>query len=271
MKQTWIFKYFSLLGFHSIPSMRIGGEYVKFVIPLIQLIVWSWYFLNIAKSFWFLATFMTYLDALNIFVYNITSCLVVLLIIYDSCTKRNDQNVFGQKLAKANAKYYTGMKVLNWNHLIMFALLLVGSIIDCLSGIILFDDFYETQFKIIYFSLNAILDNRIFFYIFHLRAIIVQLKEIETKLRFMRKKPFKCNQLKLIQEYNYLTHEMCENINEIFGLSQFALILMSFQSSATILNSCFRSTQKRYDFFNYGLYFNISKLTLQQRTCMFLF
>lgn len=256
MRQKWtiyMFKYFSLFGFHAMPLLRIGGEYVKFVILSMQLAVCSWYFFDVVTNFRLLTTIMDYLDALNMFSYSTTCILTFMLIIYDSCANRNAQNEFGRNLMEAHVKYFPKMDILNWNYLITLTILSIGAFLDLLFALLHYDDkFNQISYSLIQYHIFIIYDNRIFYYLLHLRVICVQLQKIESELRFMRKQTFNHDKLKWIQDYYKLIYDMCEHVNTIFGLSQLALILSIFQSSITILNSSFSLNKKKIEFLNYG-------------------
>lgn len=257
---VYIFKYFSLCGFHSMPSMRIGGKYVRFIILLGYFAVCSWWFFSSLKTFSGLLIFMDYLDALNITLYNMTCIVTFSLIIYDSCVKQNAQNAFGRSLIEANLKYFPEMPILNWNYIITLILLLIGASLDFVYAVILYDEFNQIHHNFIQYLIFTVYDNRIFFYVLHLRVILVQLRKIQSELRLMQEQTFDHYKLKWAQDYYKLIYEMCEYVNEMFGMSNLALILSTFHTSVTLLNSAFRSSQKRFDLLNYGSCFCIIML-----------
>lgn len=90
--------------------------------------------------------------------------------------------------------------------------------------------------QIAYFIFMIIVDHRISFYFLHLDVIVDKLREIETNLKKLKKIGTKFNIFREIHNNYGHIHKMSDLMNDIFGLSNIALILYSYQSLLTLLN-----------------------------------
>lgn len=189
---------------------------------------------------------MEILDVLNVLAYNMSCISTHWLIIYDSYVHQNAQNLFGEIFIKVDEKSFLKTTTYKFSHLIPLSLLSFGDF----SILVLSYAYDLLNFEqIVYGIFLAVTNNRQFFWLLHLNVVAIQLQNIKCKLKTMKKQN---KELKWVQVYLNSTYEMCNNINNIFGLSQLAMTFLSIQSTITMLNSAIRTTQKRYEFLNYG-------------------
>lgn len=256
MFQNWIintFRYYSLCGFHSIPSMRIGGKSIKYLIIMIHSSLCVWYSYIIIKGLSNLQSNLEFLDVINIFAFNFSCILTLWLIIYDSYTNQNAQNAFGATFYGINAtNFFCSARKLEF--LIPMNVLTVG---DCvIFALATFYGHGTHHENVIHCLFLGITDNRAFFYVLHLKIIAIQLEAIETKLKTMQTQSILWRKrLKWVKHHLQLTHEMCININKIFGLSHLAMIFLTFQTMIALMNNELRSSkQKKNKHLSYGIF-----------------
>lgn len=243
----YILKYYSLFGLHFIPNARFGGKSTSLLIYFIQIGLCIW------CSFWAFKAFIeeqkliSFLDALNFFLYYLTSALTYWAILYDSYTKKDILRGFWQNFTEISQKCATQFDLNKWNFLFAFILLLVLDTI--MSGLALYRTFINSEDNVTHYHFLAIYDQRIFFYLLHVKIVTFQLQKIENELKYIHQcKGYLSenfvslteNQFKWIRNYYRLINEMVDNMNNAFGISNLAITLLSFHSAITFSNFVYR-------------------------------
>lgn len=249
-------KYFNLWGFHYIPSARIGGSLTSLAIFFCHFGLCVWFSFGFIQSYDELNSSMELLDALNIFLYNIMSVLTYWLITYDSITAMKVRNIFWCVFSEINQDYSMQRHFMRWDCLTAALILLVGNA----SSFVIAPFIDETSRKMSIlpqYLFQSILDHRIMFYFLHMEVIVWQLQKINSELTEMREQRNNLtkNRFKWTRDYYHLTFKMVDQMNEIFGWSQFALVLLSFELSLTLLNNVFRQFHGKFDNFDDGKHF----------------
>lgn len=249
MLPIWIqytMKYYSLLGFHSIPDSTFGGQLLRSMILFIQIGCCSW------CSFWTFRAFveeqtrMAFLDALNFFLYYLTCASTYWLILYDSYTKQNVEHSFWKNVIQISEKFYSRMTWTKWNFLSAFCGVLA---VDCamISFSLYRGNTTHIVDKMMHFTFVVIVDHWTFFYLLHLKVLAYQLQCIETELE--RHRTDGCPSLskgQWIRENFRLVYEMADSITDAFGWSNVALQLLSFHSSVTFSNFIYRQAHQKF-------------------------
>lgn len=205
---------------------------------------------------------MGILSAVNFLLYYMLSILSYYLIIYDSFVHRVELLEFWKLFSQINVKFCSQSKFDKWSYLTMFIVLIVEDTIIFSIGTILSrsNDDYAQFMSFLFFLL---MDNRMFFYFLHLKVIEFQLMKIETEFKeiennechrkinlsskiWTRMNTFENGRFKWVQNYYEYVHEMCDHVNSIFGLSNFAIVLLSFQSMLTFLNFMYLEIQMNF-------------------------
>lgn len=121
----------------------------------------------------------------------------------------------------------------------------------------------QTGSVYIFFALIAICHLRVFYYMYCLQVVDWQLKMIENEIVVIKNNlphvlnkryRFDLNRFRWINQYYYCVIEMTVLLNDIFGVSQIALILLGFYSFLTNLN---------------WFYMNVDRLSVTQISCEF--
>lgn len=250
-------KYYSFVGVHYMPAMKIGGKYLIFLIFLAQIGLGMWCSVVVLKFLIEMNTLMERLDGLNFFLFQICSLMTFWLMLYDSFQYRNAQFEFWRIFSRINRDFCQQNDMKKWIYLsILFGLLLLDTTYFVLA--LSHKNTSSTSNKIMQYLFLNFLDHRKLFYLLHLKVIAFQLHKIECDLKQNDK-----IHLNWLRRYYVLTYEMCDLTNTIFGLSQLSLILLSFHSFITYSNSIYRMMNRQLKMFNYGNCFQHIMFVLQ--------
>lgn len=250
MFSNWIrfyLKYYSLFGFHSIDSARIGGKLTTTFIFIIQLVLGIWCMLWAFQAFEMEKRNIEYLDALNFFLFYLTTSVAYWPIIYDTYKNRRNQNAFWQRFNRINNGFIIHINADKWDFLGAFiALGVIDLILFVLTIVRALSNHLELVFHYIFI---IVFDQRIIFYLFHLKTVTFQMRKI---LHIVNNQRY-ANTI-MFRDYE-LIYEMIDDMNETFGWSNLGLILLNFHTSVTFAS--FIYSQKHHSFyqFNTGSFF----------------
>lgn len=245
---TYLLKYLSLWGFHSLPIASVGGRFGVTIIFIVHFILCIWCSISTFTTFIEEQSFIEFIDSLNFFLYYITSALSYWSIIYDSYTKQKFQQDFWNIFRRINEHFHFQVDFKIWNNLIAFIVIFMGDITFLIVTLVHEYSICSPRCVIMHCIFLGVFDHRILFFFMHLNVIAFQLEKIDSELKHMRKLdiqskvvPFEMNKheqhrLNWIRNYYKLVYEMTENMNAIFGLSHLSLFLLCFHTSVTFLN-----------------------------------
>lgn len=103
----------------------------------------------------------------------------------------------------------------------------------------------DNDIVINYIVIIKICEARVFYCIFCVEMIQFQLKIIKTTLANQR---IRCHLYKYIREYYYRVYEMMNLLNDIFGISQVAVVLFCFYFLLADLNWLYLHVTRRNDY-----------------------
>lgn len=260
-----ILKYFNLWGFHFLPQARVGGKITGILIFFIQIVLCMWSSCNVLTSFLKEKSLMEFLDSLNFLLYYISCASCYWLIVYDSYTKRQLQCEFWNTCEEMfHNQSFSQLYRHIWTTLIPMICIMLGEYLVLAAALIRMNSIGSQEGVIIHCLFLSVVNHRIFFYIFHLKIISIQLNAILTELKQIQNilavREFMENEfneelnqrIKCIRNSLTLIHNMSDNVNVIFGISHLALILLIFHSSVTFLNFIYRLNLKKFDNYDYG-------------------
>lgn len=263
---SFVLKYFSLFGIHSIASAKFGGKTFCFLIFLNQIFISVYSSFGKAKVYEIINSLLGTLDVLNILLYDISNILTFWLIVYDSYTKKNAQNGFWHIFRQINQQHNVDKCFVKWSFIIALVVLFILSSAHVIVTVIFNDipDFGNMQVYV-YFQLTFFFDHRMLFYYFHLNAIAYQLEKIQVELREMQKKMMNSDarhelslKLRRIRKSYSLVSTMARHMNSIFGYSHLALVLHIYLSAVTVLNSIHHQYDRKFGKLNYGWDFSLN-------------
>lgn len=263
-------KYFSLWGFHCVPSIRIGGHIASLSVQAYHFGMSVWFTVSFIRAFHYLNHLMEFLDAINITFYNITAVLTYWLILCDSITKMKFETKFWHNFSRIYMKYHL-ISTIKWKFPAAIILLLIGHIL-CYSYAMFFDGTSRNSDTVLHFLFQLMIDSRVIFYVFHVELIACQLRKVSSELLEMRHQNGQnaVENIKRIRILIQLTFEMIELVNTIFGWSQLALVFLSFESTVTLMNSIYRQIHGKLDQFHGGT-MTISSTIIAYRIIFHLF
>lgn len=254
MFPTWItclLKYHSFFGFHFINPIKVRGKSLSVLIVLLHIGLCAW------CSYGSLITFaneidnlMEHLDALNFLLYYTTSALTYALIIYDSCANRCAEIKFWQIYSQIDAKFCEQKSTENrFNLFVMVLMYVIDASISILS--VASEHTTSSAYLIRHHIYLIVCNNHILFYVLHLNVIEIQYRKLEAGLNEMRQQ----KRFNWIRNYYGLVCDMSDQLNNFFGWSQLASVLLNFHSILTFFNFIYRQIHRKFDKFNYGWYF----------------
>lgn len=234
-----ILRYYSLFGFHFISCVKFGGKSTSALILLIQIGLCIWLSIWAFKAFVEEMTLITFLDAINFFLYYLTCASTYWLILYDSYTNQKILCAFWHNFIQISKKYSTQMDVNRWSFLNALIILLI--IDSVMSGLAFYRALADSSDNVAHYHYLVIFDQRTFFYLFHLKVITFQLQKIDSELQnFLERKTqfpsFTKEQYKWIRDYYRLISGMVDHMNNAFGVSNLALTLLNFHSAIAFSN-----------------------------------
>lgn len=121
-----------------------------------------------------------------------------------------------------------------------------------------------------YFYLIALSQLRNFYYLFYLKLVQFQLQSIENELKLIVRKgttrefdqygfghtqmfkSYELNRIKWVRKFYLIVYEMSNNLNEVFGWSQVAIILSLFNYQLTHLNWAYLHLKENSPFLIFG-------------------
>lgn len=247
MLSNWIssfLKYYSLFGFHSCCLARIGGKLIADCIFFIQFGLCIWCTILAFKKFDEDKRNMEFLDALNFFGFYLTSCLTYWLIIYDTYKNRRIGNAFWQRFIRINAEFIIHIDVDKWD---FFGGFIAMGVIDlALLMITILRTLNNSSDYVFHYNFIVIFDQRIFFYLLHVKAVTLQMR----KLLYIIKNQRNANPM-IFGDY-HLIYEMINDMNKAFGWSNLGLTLFNFHASVTFANFIYRQRHNRFYKLNAG-------------------
>lgn len=235
-------KYFSLWGFHSVRCIRVGGTVSNLVIFYFQLSLCCWCSFHILKMYKELSAIVQTLDVVNIISYYITCSIIYMSTVYDSRATLKIQKKFWCTYSRLN-QHFCHQSALKWDYLLMLTMATIGNVINCVlayTGAIIFHGSQTS--KATQFIYMNIIDHRITFYILHLEIIANQFRQIDVELEQSQTSTIKLHAKwfrKIRESYDFI-HKMSDWTNDIFGLSNLALLLYSSQTLLMLLNFSYR-------------------------------
>lgn len=263
-------KYFSLWGFHCVPSIRIGGQMASFTILTFHLVLSVWFSVNFIRVFDQLIRLLEPLDAINIFLYHMSAVSTYWLIFYDSIAKMKFEREFWHIFTDIYMKYHFKM-IMKWKFLGTIIVLLVGHI-SCYAYALFVDNTSRETANVLHFLFQLMIDSRVIFYIFHVEIIACQLRKVSLEILKMRcESEFNAvKNMKRIRILIQLTFEMKDLVNMIFGWSQLALVFLSFESTLTLMNIVYRQIHGKLNTFDGGV-MTFSSIIITYRIIFHLF
>lgn len=251
-----ILKYFSLWSFHSVPFVKIGGTITTNVVLIFHIGLCAWCSFCAYREFIRKQALMEFIDVLNFFLYYITSASLYWFIIYDSYTKKREQQLFWETYGRANKRLRSKLNLEKGKYLTVMILLIIADVFVCAIALI---REIKTDFgRIMHFTLLTVFDHRICFYFLHLKVIAFHLKEIQAQIKAITARNsnvLSMQRLHLIRDQYKLVYEMSDSVNRIFGISHLILIMLSFHSSVTFLNFSYRIFHGKFQKYHNGLLF----------------
>lgn len=253
----YILKYYSLFGLHFIPNARFGGKSTSFFIYSFQMGLCFWCSIWAFKAFIVEQKVLSFLDAINFFLYYLTSALTYWAILYDSYTKKDILCGFWQNFIKISSSFSTQFDLNKWNFLIAFIILLLIDII--MSGLAFYRSCINSEDYVAHYHFLVIYDQRILFYLLHMKIVIFQLQKIENELKCIQQHKVYLsvnfvslteNQFKWIRHNYSMIREMVDNMNHAFGISNLAITLHSFHSAIAFSNFIYRQIHHSFYTFN---------------------
>lgn len=248
MVPLWIdcvLKYYSLFGFYSSSCSKLSEKIFRSITSAVQLgccIFCSvWVFVAFADE----KTIMSFLDAINFFLYYLTCALTYWLILYDSYTNENIEIAFWSNFNRIGEQFYVPMKSTKWDFLCAFFWIILADLV-CLSYSLYRENTTNIKDKFMHFTLIVVIDHRMFFYLLHLKVLAEQLRQIEAELQNHPSK-VQCN---LIATFYELVYEMSDIVNVAFGWSNLAIMLLSLHTSVTFSNFVYRQANQKFHNFD---------------------
>lgn len=169
-------KYFSLFGFHSIVSAKFGGKRFRHLTFAIQIVLCIWCTLYAFRTFIAEKRSIDFLDALNFFIFYLTTAVAYWLILYDTCKNLSIQNAFWQRFDRINDKLSVQIDLNGWDFLGAFiAICVIDLILFVLTIIRILNNSSDYVF---HYNFIIIFDQRMFFYLLYLNAVILQMRRI---------------------------------------------------------------------------------------------
>lgn len=186
-----------------------------------------------------------FLGALNFFFFYLTTAVAYWLIVYDTCKNHRIQNAFWQRFNRINDALSVQIDLNEWDFFGAFiAICIVDLILFVLTIVRTLNNSSEYVF---HYNFIIIFDQRMFFYLLYLNAVILQMRRILNQIKCQPK------MRSSIFEYYRLIYEMIDNMNEAFGWSNLALILYNFQATITFASFLYRISHRKFIAFNLGL------------------
>lgn len=248
MYRKWVerfLKYFSLWGFHVVPTLKFGGDITSALIFVFHFGLSSWCSYTAYNQFAKKLALMEFIDMLNFCLYFITCSSLYWFIIFDSYTKKREQKHFWIIYQRANEKSQLSVK--KGKYAAVLIMLIMADLLSCILALI-----HENETdvgRIMHFTFLTVVDHRVFFYILHLKVIAFQLGKIKTEIN----QELQSNRLLFIRNQYEHAFEMSDHVNKIFGISHLVLIMLTFHSSITYLNFIYRLLQRKFNKYNNGL------------------
>lgn len=117
-----------------------------------------------------------FLDALNFFIFYLTTAVAYWLILYDTCKNLSIQNAFWQRFDRINDKLSVQIDLNGWDFFGAFiAICVIDLILFVLTIIRIFNNSSDYVF---HYNFIIIFDQRMFFYLLYLNAVILQMRRI---------------------------------------------------------------------------------------------
>lgn len=229
---TFILTYYSLWGFCFILPAKYNKKSFMFVIIASHCALVTSSIYCVFKTFSPLLKHTGPLDVLNLLLYYIVSILSYLMIICDSYVNRVNQFEYWEKFSRIKEDFCAQINLRKWSYLIALVVLNVG---NCS---------YPGSDELMNLHSFCIIDNRMLFYVLHLKVISSQLWTIKTELNLIQH--FDGYRYKWIRGYYEIVHEMCNLVNSVFGFSNLAILMMIFHTALTFLNSLYLLIQKNF-------------------------
>lgn len=243
-----ILRFYHLYGFYMIQTEKS----ISFIVLLVHIILC--FFASVVALAAIIGdhSFFENLDVVNFLSYYVASVITYWLIIYDSFANRSLQFKFWNLFDRMNQNYGKSMKMKKGAYLTGCIAL---SLIDTIAfGLFFCDDTIPTFNKILHFFFLGVFDNRIFYYILHLKLIASKLQKIEIQMKH-HQGSWTEKQFKLISNQYRLTYEMSDCVNMAFSWSQVALVMLTFYTSVTYLNIVYRLAHAKFNRLAAGMTF----------------
>lgn len=190
-----------------------------------------------------ITVFFENLDVVNFLLYYVASVITYWLIIYDSFANRSLQFKFWNLFDRMNQNY--GESIYQKGDYLTGCIAL--TLIDIVAfGLSFCDDTTPTFNKILHFFFLGVFDNRIFYYILHLKLIACKLQSIEIQMKHQQGNLTE-KRIKSISNHYRLTYEMSDCVNMAFSWSQVALVMLTFYTSVTFLNIAYRLAHAKFN------------------------
>lgn len=253
---TNVLKYYTLWGFYSISFYSIDRKYINLFAILINVSFYTWASFSFLDSFIQASNVVGILDALNMASYYICMIGTYWIIICDCISKRRFQHAFWKTCRQINENF---IRQAHMNKSQILAILIIYSITDVIILLVSIhaERVTSAKSKVMHIFFVIVFDQRVSFFIFHTIVVEFQLKNINSELMVIRKhRPiiegdsFDGGRFKWIRDYYELVFHMSENVNEIFGWSHLALIMVTFFTFVTLLNSVYNLANETFSGIN---------------------
>lgn len=208
-----LLKYFSLFGFHSIPLLSCCEKSMNLLIFAIQIVVCL--FCTICTFYAFIESksIMSFLDAINFFLYYLSCAFTYWLIIFDSYTNQTVEFAFWKHFYQFTERIKCRPIIsekLNFLH-VFFLLLIFDAIVFIYA--LLYETASSAMYKSINFIFSVVFEHRLFFYYLHMKVVAYGFHDIETMAISLR-----LQQKFFTQNFEPLLEIRCKRIREHFGL-----------------------------------------------------
>lgn len=249
-----ILKFFDFCGFFTEYSYSNRYQQVIYIVFILH-IFFAVYFTFFLRCVLFSIRSLKLLDSINEFVQYQSSLHSYYILIIESFVHRKKQRFFWKIYKKIEDRSNFKCRLYSLKLIEFFVVLFVTNTICLyLSNI-------ETHVWLGYTILNAINNIRLFYYIFYLELIRLELKCIEKTIKEMIELSrfsivyyqHRNIYFKKIRDYYAITCELIDHLNEIFGLSNFSTMIYHFFYLFTILNYAY------LHFDDYSIFYHVGE------------
>lgn len=224
---------FDICGFNSGSSNLFQTRKSIRIITLIHCLLAILFTINQYFYFKFYYSYFKSFEIISELVECSASLCTYYLIIFDAIPYREAHKYFWNILQQIDECFCRQRHLIFQSYKIKLVIFLILIFLLILRYVLF--DFVDNLIILVYMFLVKICQMRVLYYLFCLEVINFQLKNIEREI-MQRCSSFEMQKFKWIRSYLYLIYQMVNILNEIFGWSQVAAILISFHCLFTDLN-----------------------------------